>query len=82
MTAMSFSLMRGSHWWSCDVDNVDNMFRSSVVEKILLRVHEEGKRFSVIVVDSRPLLEGILDGISLLLCPHVLHAQEKPYLKR
>ncbi|KAF5388359.1 hypothetical protein D9615_000134 [Tricholomella constricta] len=32
--------------------------RSSVVEKILLNAHEEGKRFSVIVVDSRPLLEG------------------------
>jgi len=32
--------------------------RSSVVEKILLRAREGGKRFSVIVVDSRPLLEG------------------------
>lgn len=32
--------------------------RSSVVEKILLRAHSEGKKFSVIVVDSRPLLEG------------------------
>jgi translation initiation factor eIF-2B subunit delta len=34
------------------------MFRSSVVQKVLLNAHEEGKRFSVIVVDSQPLLEG------------------------
>jgi translation initiation factor eIF-2B subunit delta len=33
-------------------------FRSSVVQKVLLNAHEEGKRFSVIVVDSQPLLEG------------------------
>ncbi|KAF5331531.1 hypothetical protein D9611_007663 [Ephemerocybe angulata] len=32
--------------------------RSSVVEKVLLRARSEGKKFSVIVVDSRPLLEG------------------------
>ncbi|KAL1681344.1 hypothetical protein EV122DRAFT_261148 [Schizophyllum commune] len=32
--------------------------RSSVVEKVLLHAHEEGKKFSVVVVDSRPLLEG------------------------
>lgn len=32
--------------------------RSSVVEKVLLRAHAEGKRFSVIVIDSRPMLEG------------------------
>ncbi|KAF8897242.1 hypothetical protein BD779DRAFT_1489797 [Infundibulicybe gibba] len=32
--------------------------RSSVVERVLLRAQEDGKRFSVIVVDSRPLLEG------------------------
>ncbi|EAU84501.1 translation initiation factor eIF2B delta subunit [Coprinopsis cinerea okayama7 len=32
--------------------------RSSVVEKVLLRAKAEGKDFSVIVVDSRPLLEG------------------------
>ena len=32
--------------------------RSSVVEKVLLRAHEEGKSFSVYVVDSRPMLEG------------------------
>ncbi|KAG6378901.1 hypothetical protein JVT61DRAFT_13184 [Boletus reticuloceps] len=32
--------------------------RSSVVEKSLLHAWESGKRFSVIVVDSRPMLEG------------------------
>jgi translation initiation factor eIF-2B subunit delta len=32
--------------------------RSSVVEKVLLRARQENKRFSVIVVDSRPLFEG------------------------
>ena len=32
--------------------------RSSVVEKVLLLAHEEGKSFSVYVVDSRPMLEG------------------------
>ncbi|KAL4075754.1 eukaryotic translation initiation factor 2B delta subunit [Scleroderma citrinum] len=32
--------------------------RSSVVEKVLLGAWEDGKRFSVIVVDSRPMLEG------------------------
>jgi translation initiation factor eIF-2B subunit delta len=32
--------------------------RSSIIQKVLLRAHAEGKRFSVIVVDSRPLLEG------------------------
>ena len=32
--------------------------RSSVVEKVLLRAHAQRKNFSVIVADSRPLLEG------------------------
>jgi len=32
--------------------------RSSLVEQIVLSAHNEGKRFSVIVIDSRPLLEG------------------------
>ncbi|KAL0949872.1 hypothetical protein HGRIS_009905 [Hohenbuehelia grisea] len=41
-----------------DGDVILTYARSSVVEKVLLRAHEEGKRFSVIVVDSRPLLEG------------------------
>jgi translation initiation factor 2B subunit (eIF-2B alpha/beta/delta family) len=33
--------------------------RSSVVEKTLLSAHEEGRQFSVFVVDSRPMLEGV-----------------------
>lgn len=37
--------------------------RSSVVEKLLLSAHRAGKRFEVIVVDSRPMLEG--NGIPL-----------------
>ncbi|GJJ07688.1 hypothetical protein Clacol_001893 [Clathrus columnatus] len=31
---------------------------SSVVQKVLLQAHERGKIFSVIIADSRPLLEG------------------------
>ncbi|RXW21189.1 hypothetical protein EST38_g4673 [Candolleomyces aberdarensis] len=41
-----------------DGDVILTYARSSVVEKTLLRAREEGKKFSVIVVDSRPLLEG------------------------
>ena len=32
--------------------------RSSVVKKVLLLAHEEGKSFSVYAVDLRPMLEG------------------------
>lgn len=47
--------------------------RSSVVEKSLLHAWASGKRFSVIVVDSRPMLEGtpslhLLFGISFMYC--------------
>ncbi|GAV99442.1 eukaryotic translation initiation factor 2B delta subunit [Lentinula edodes] len=41
-----------------DGDVVLTYARSSLVEKILLRAHSLDKRFSVIVIDSRPLLEG------------------------
>ncbi|KAJ7688446.1 hypothetical protein B0H17DRAFT_1068765 [Mycena rosella] len=41
-----------------DGDVILTYARSSVVEKVLLSAHKQGKRFSVIVVDSRPLLEG------------------------
>ncbi|KAK0190755.1 eukaryotic translation initiation factor 2B delta subunit [Armillaria mellea] len=41
-----------------DGDVILTHARSSLVQKILLHAHAEGKRFSVIVVDSRPLLEG------------------------
>ncbi|KAJ7283510.1 eukaryotic translation initiation factor 2B delta subunit [Mycena rebaudengoi] len=41
-----------------DGDVILTYARSSVVEKVLLSAYKQGKRFSVIVVDSRPLLEG------------------------
>ncbi len=37
----------------------DSVTRSSVVQKVLLEAWAVGTRFSVIVVDSRPMLEGI-----------------------
>ncbi|KAH9843982.1 eukaryotic translation initiation factor 2B delta subunit [Rhodofomes roseus] len=41
-----------------DGDVILTYARSSIVEKVLLGAHEEGRDFSVIVVDSRPMLEG------------------------
>ncbi|KAI6004039.1 eukaryotic translation initiation factor 2B delta subunit [Pisolithus albus] len=41
-----------------DGDVILTYARSSVVQKVLLRAWEDGKRFSAIVVDSRPMLEG------------------------
>ncbi|KAI6164971.1 eukaryotic translation initiation factor 2B delta subunit [Pisolithus thermaeus] len=41
-----------------DGDVILTYARSSVVEKVLLRAWEDGKRFSAILVDSRPMLEG------------------------
>ncbi|GBE79392.1 eukaryotic translation initiation factor 2B delta subunit [Sparassis latifolia] len=41
-----------------DGDIILTYARSSVVEKVLLGAHSEGRNFSVIVVDSRPMLEG------------------------
>lgn len=41
-----------------DGDVILTYARSSVVEKVLLHAWAFGKRFSVIVVDSRPMLEG------------------------
>ncbi|KAJ3781920.1 hypothetical protein GGU11DRAFT_245839 [Lentinula aff. detonsa] len=41
-----------------DGDVVLTYARSSLVEKIILRAHSLNKRFSVMVIDSRPLLEG------------------------
>ncbi|KAI5122155.1 hypothetical protein M0805_007054 [Coniferiporia weirii] len=41
-----------------DGDVILTFARSSVVEKVILGAHEDGKRISVIVVDSRPMLEG------------------------
>ncbi|KAI0650111.1 eukaryotic translation initiation factor 2B delta subunit [Trametes meyenii] len=41
-----------------DDDVILTYARSSVVEKVLLEAHASGRAFSVIVVDSRPMLEG------------------------
>ncbi|KAF8204885.1 translation initiation factor eIF2B delta subunit [Pholiota molesta] len=41
-----------------DGDVILTYARSSVVEKVLLSAQSEGKKFSVMVVDSKPLLEG------------------------
>nr|GAT53879.1 predicted protein [Mycena chlorophos] len=41
-----------------DGDVILTFARSSIVEKVLLEAHSRGRRFSVIIVDSRPLLEG------------------------
>ncbi|KAI7583961.1 IF-2B-domain-containing protein [Hortaea werneckii] len=40
--------------------------KSSIVEKTILQAHANGKRFRVIVVDSRPLFEGKKLAISLM----------------
>jgi hypothetical protein len=57
-------LLTYARYVSCPVVSSDFphvlMARSSVVEKVLLRAHEEGKSFSVYVVDSRPMLEGLV----------------------
>ncbi|KAJ8086307.1 hypothetical protein PM082_005130 [Marasmius tenuissimus] len=54
-----------------DGDVILTYARSSIVEKILLRAHRCGKQFSVIVIDSRPLLEGkeLLRSLSSLQSP-------------
>ncbi|OBZ76893.1 putative translation initiation factor eIF-2B subunit delta [Grifola frondosa] len=41
-----------------DGDVVLTYARSSVVEKVLLGAHSAGRTFSVVVIDSRPMLEG------------------------
>ncbi|OJT10537.1 hypothetical protein TRAPUB_12975 [Trametes pubescens] len=41
-----------------DGDVILTYARSSVVEKVLLEAHASGRKFSAIVVDSRPMLEG------------------------
>lgn len=41
-----------------DGDVILTFARSSVVEKIFRSAHEDGKKFSVVVIDSPPLLEG------------------------
>lgn len=41
-----------------DGDVVLTFARSSVVQQTLLEAWERGKRFSVIIIDARPLCEG------------------------
>lgn len=41
-----------------DGDRILTYARSGVVEAALLQAHKEGKKFDVVVVDSRPLFEG------------------------
>ena len=41
-----------------DGDVILTYAKSSIVQRALVTAHEEGKRFRVIVVDSRPLHEG------------------------
>ena len=45
-------------WFSGFVSDI--VVRSSVVQKVLLEAWAEGTTFSVVVVDSRPMLEGML----------------------
>lgn len=42
------------------------LFRSSAVEKTLLTAQAEGKRISVIIIDSGPLFEGMVYLIVIL----------------
>lgn len=41
-----------------DGDVILTYAKSSIVEQTLIRAHDEGRKFRVIVVDSRPLFEG------------------------
>ncbi|KAE9370346.1 IF-2B-domain-containing protein [Stipitochalara longipes BDJ] len=41
-----------------DGDVIMTYAKSSIVQRALVKAHEEGKRFRVIIVDSRPLHEG------------------------
>jgi len=43
-------------------DTVLTFARSSLVEGVLLAAKKQGKMFSVVVVDSRPMHEGILEN--------------------
>lgn len=61
-----------------DGDVILTYARSSVVEKVLLQAQEDDKKFSVIVVDSKPLLEGkallkaLTGGSSPIPCTYAL----------
>jgi hypothetical protein len=61
-----------------DGDIILTYARSSVVEKVLLRAFSEGKDFSVIVVDSRPLLEGKKIVIGIIIYRHPMFLSFTP----
>lgn len=55
-------------------------YSSSIVQKCLMDAHEAGKDFRVIVVDSRPKMEGLLISNTYLslrarVCCHLFHWQ-------
>jgi translation initiation factor eIF-2B subunit delta len=51
-----------------DGDVILTYAKSSIVQKALVRAHEDGKRLRVIVVDSRPVHEGKHLAASLIKC--------------
>ncbi|KAF9534949.1 eukaryotic translation initiation factor 2B delta subunit [Crepidotus variabilis] len=61
-----------------DGDVILTYAKSSVVEKVLLNAREEGKKFSIIVIDSPPLLEGkvllqsLIQGSNPIPCTYAL----------
>ena len=66
---MSFSHMLGTSFCPClRVFIAHGWNRSSVVEKVLLEAHSSGRNFSVIVVDSRPMLEGMRSAFPAVCC--------------
>lgn len=56
--------------------NVSVLNSSSVVEKVLLEAWSEGTQFSVVVVDSRPMLEGMQRRFSLYGIPLTRHVRQ------
>ena len=65
---MSYLPMPGDHSSICSPYSFLTTSRSSVVQKVLLEAWAEGTQFSVIVVDSRPMLEGIFVHAKSLTC--------------
>lgn len=51
--------------------------RSSVVQKVLLGAFAEGRQFSVVVVDSRPMMEGRDSQSHLIGFLPILHLRQK-----
>ena len=69
MMAMLSSLMLGNLIDANKASFSHGCSRSSVVEKVLVKAREAGKDFSVFVVDSGPLFEGVRHFIlSITMC--------------